>query len=392
MSSKQAKESSLILAIAINSMFLTCYAEASTGYVISADTSLNHTDNVYRVVDSLAQSDTYIMVGPEFNLDGQYSKAALSVNYSGEYAKFTSVDEANYTDHAITLGLELDHTLRFNTNFEAGYQREHEEPGEINRIQLLITEYNQYELKFAEAGFALGRNDSIGQLAINFRTTDREYLNNGLEFLNSINNRISATFSYKIAPKTRLYLDAASNSLNYDPPEGSTRLDNEYEIYSVGVVWNLSNKVRGDVRVGYQSRDYVQEGLQDITGLSYRGKVDWFINSYTTVVVNATRESNDSSIEEVGGFLRTLYGLSVTHQFTEAFGLDAACGYVEDELVYASERVDKRYMYSLGMDYKMNRRMEVWLNFEHNERDSTDSIANFDTNLVSLNLNVTLGD
>ena len=114
--------------------------EDETGFFAKADTTLAHDDNIYRVTDDLAQSDTYLSIAPELKFIGGFGKQRFEFSYTGDYSKFADASDADYTDHDVRAKIRLDHTLKLSTQFEAGYQKEHEEPGYINRIQLNITE------------------------------------------------------------------------------------------------------------------------------------------------------------------------------------------------------------------------------------------------------------
>ena len=118
--------------------------EDETGFFAKADTTLAHDDNIYRVTDDLAQSDTYLSVAPELKLIGGIGKQRFELSYKGDYSKFSNLNDADYTDHDIRTKINFEHTIRLSSKFEAGYQKEHEDPGVIDRIQLNITEYNKY--------------------------------------------------------------------------------------------------------------------------------------------------------------------------------------------------------------------------------------------------------
>lgn len=365
--------------------------EDETGFFAKADTTIAHDDNIYRVTDDLAQSDTYLSIAPELKLIGGFGKQRFELAYNGDYAKFADASEADYTDHDIRAKINFDHSLRFSTRLEAGYQKEHEEPGSINRIQLDITEYNKYNQNFFLAGFAYGSESAIGRIAIDYKRMNQDYTNNNLDFLDFTSDQFAARATYRLAPKTKLYLEGLVTEYDYKLINGF-ELDNTYKRYRAGLTWDFTNKLSGDINIGYQDRDYVLETLRDIDGIAYNGEVIWEINTFTKLALEGKRESIDSSLEQTGGFLRTTYGIGFSHALTELLTIKADAGYAKDELVFSSAREDDRYAYQISLDYKLLRYLTVGVFYTYEERDSSSELADYKANIIGLNIIVSLDD
>lgn len=360
-----------------------------TGFFASADITLAHDDNIYRVTGDLAKSDSYINVKPNIGFIGGVGKHRMELTYKGDLSQFNQNDKADFTDHNIRGRIFLDHSLRFKTRFEASYLEEHEEPGVIQRVQLNLSEYNKYEQNFFGSGFTYGSESSIGQLSFDYGRYDRNYVNNNLDYLDFTNNQFTGRFTYRIAPKTRFYIESIIAEFDY--PEGQNfELDNMYARYRAGVNWEFTNKLSGDLNIGYQDRDYEQDRLFDITGLAYSANVVWAINTFTEVELVANRESIDSSLEETGGFLRSTYGFELSHSLTDLLSTKVSTYYTNDELVFSSAREDERYTFDLAFTYDISRLTELAVNYSYQERDSTDVLANFKANIVGLAVKISL--
>lgn len=366
--------------------------EDDTGFFAKADTTIAHDDNIYRVTDDLAQSDHYLTVSPKLGISGGYGKQRFYLTYDGEYTKFSEAKEADYYDHTVQARAVLDHNLRLKSRFEVGYSKEHEDPGTINRIQLDITEYNKYNQNYFLAGLTYGQASSIGQLTFNYRKTDRDHYSNNLDFLDHVNDQISGRFTYRVAPKTSLYIEALVSDIDYTPPPGFTEIDSKFKLYKAGVSWDFTNKLSGDVNLGYQDRDYKAIVLQDVSGLAYDGKITWLINSFTQVAAKAKRESVDSTLEDTGGFITTSFNIDVEHDLTALLNVKAGLGYGKEEFVFNQNRQDKRLSYQLGIGFDVLRNLSLTANYIHQERDSTLASAVFDSNVISIIATFTFED
>lgn len=379
------------VAIAISTSPAIAQSDAKPGIFAEAKTTISQDDNIYRVTDELAQSDTYLRLAPALKAIGGIGKHRFQVSYTGDYAKFADNSEADFSDHDLRGRIDLGHTLRFNSKFEAGYQKDHEDPGSINRIQLDMSEYNKFDQSFLLAGISYGTEEAIGRIFFDYRRTDKDYTTNNSDFLDFIADQYSGRFTYKIAPNTRVYLDSVITKYDYTPGI-NIELDNTDKRYRAGVKWDFTGKLTGDINIGYQDRDYILENIQDISGLAYDGKITFAINSYTKVIGAAKRESVDSSLEEAGGFLRTTYSVSLNHELTELLKINLDAAYANDELVFSSSREDKRYAYQMGIEYDLLRNVVISAGYTYEKRDSTQSIANYQANVFNISVIVSLED
>lgn len=379
------------IAIVVSTFSANAQTNDEPGLFAEAKTTIAHDDNIYRVTDELAISDTYFRIAPELEAIGGLGKHRFRATYRGDYAKFSDASDADFNDHDLRGEIELKHTLRFSSHFEAGYQKDHETPGSINRIQLDLTEYNKFDQKFFAAGLAYGSEQSIGLLTIDFQRTDKDYTNNNFDYLDFIGDQVSGRFTFRLAPNTRIYAEALMSEFDYTRTL-NFELDNTYKRYRAGISWDFTGKLTGDINLGYQDRDYDLATITDISGLAYDGEISWAINSFTKLVAAAKRESIDSTLEEASGFLRTTYSLTLGHEITERLKINANAGYVNDELVLNSVREDKRYAYQLGLDYELMRNISINTKYSFEERDSTLAIADYKANILSVGINVTMED
>ncbi len=360
------------------------------GFNASSDIAIIKDNNIYRVVESLAQSDKYLRVSPEINLSSAYGKHRFSLIYNGDYAKFSSYDEANFDDHEIEATAILDHSQKLNSFYTAKYTSDHEEPGSLNRVQLGLTEYNKFDQKIFLAGLSYGTDESIGKITGNYQLSNKEYQEIELNYLNFDSQRLLLRFDYRLAAKTRAYISSIYSDYDYYP--SPYELDNKFLQLKAGIIWDISNKLTGDINLGYQERNYRLEQLRDISGLAYDGNIEWAISSYTLFTVGATRQSIDSSIEQSGGFLRTSYSFSLSHEINKRFKIKADFGTAKDNLVSFQDREDKRDAYNLKLIYEFNQYLNVEPYFLFESRKSTEELAEFEAKVIGINLQFLLED
>lgn len=354
------------------------------GFYVVVDSRLSYEDNILRESDANADSDTSLVVAPELTIAGILGKQRFSAIYKGEYAKYSDFSNVDYTDHDISLRADFDYSNRLTSRFDVQYQDKHEDFGDLNTVFVNLNEFNHFTDKGLAGELVYGRQDSFGQLVFRLARNNRDYDNNNQEFRSYERDLASLAFYYRVAPRTRLLAELVYQDYGYNPELGFIDLDNKYKTYQVGVEWAFTNQLEGTVKVGYQDRNYRLDTLRDINGLAYEASIDYTPNTYTKINVAARRESIDSSLETAGGFLRTSYGAGVEHSLTELTKLEAQLTYAKDELVFSSNRQDKRIGGKLGVTYSLLTWVEVGANYSYEERNSTLDAADYKANSINL--------
>jgi len=390
----QTKQTKLITAILLAlSSTATTVANAQsrlTGFSGSAELQLSHDDNIYRTTDEFAQSDTLVTITPQARLAAALGKHQFGVDYNGSYAKHFDLKDADYDDHSISVRADLDHTYRLKTRFEVAYITEHQNPGTVTLVQLDLAEFNTYdEIRYGGSVF-YGGTDSSGRLELRYKNSDVDYTNNDLNFLDNVSNEFGAKLIYRISEKTKTYLEAIYTDYDYTPPTGFQEQDNINIIYRAGISWNFANKLTGDVNAGYQEREFDNQGFRSTSGLTYDGTVTWDISDFTEFKMTASRQALDSTLNELGSFTRNTIGTSIEHGFTERLSLNAEFRYFKDEIDLGLVRNDKRYTYEAGLAYKVTQKISLKGSYRHQSRDSTFSLAEYESNIASISVKIAI--
>lgn len=379
------KKSALAVLLIFNSTQLLAQEE-TIGFSAEAEIKLKHDDNIYRTTDELAVSDSLITLTPQLTAGTAIGKHNLQVSYKGNYSKHFDLSDADYDDHQVTARVNLDHSHRFKTQFDAVYLNKHQDPGSLNRVRQDITEYYLFEETWYQAKASYGTEESIGAIELAYRYSDRDNTNNGLDYLDHTSDRIIGRFVFRASPRTRVYAEAIFTETDYTPPPGFAELDNTDWIYRAGVRWNFANKLTGDVNLGYQDRNFDEE-FRDTSGLTYDASVNWKLSGLTTLDVAASRQAVDSTIEDIGSFTVNAYSARLRHEFTERLMFKTILKFADEEIA-ANSRSDKRYVAEVGAEYEVLPRVTLGTNYSFSKRSSSFELAEFESNVISINVKV----
>jgi hypothetical protein len=372
-------------------VFTTCtllctnvMAEERQGLLLNAELKAQHDDNVLRKVESVA--DSSIQISPQVQYLTHMGKHIFALEYQGEYAAFEDSSELNYDNHDIALYARLDHSLKINSEFKLSYENEIEVPGTNNSTTLLITEFNLTQKKQATAKFYYGTKKSIGQLVLGLDHREFRYTNNLQGYRDVDRNRLSSTFYYRIAPKTRLLIQASIGDYDYITKSQFGDQSSKETFYLAGVEWDITAKTSGTFKLGYQGKNFKKNVYNDITGLSYMLDMTWKPNTYSKIQIGASRMTQESSQLLTSAFVTNSYTLDAEHEITPRTKLKAAYTFDSDDIVTISNRTDKRHNIVLGVDHSLRTWLNISLNYQFIERSSDLDIYEYKANIIGLSL------
>ena len=359
-------------------------AEERQGLLLNAAIEAQYDDNVLRKTDPI--SDSSVRFSPELQYLTHLGKHIFAMQYQGEYAAYKENNKLNYNNHNIALFTRLDHSLKINSEFKLSYKNEIEEPGTNNSSSLLIDQFNQTDKKQATAKFYYGTKQSIGQLVLGLDHREYRYSNNLQSYRNVDRNRLTGTFFYRIAPKTRLLFQTSVGDYDYKIKSQFPDQSSKETFYLAGVEWDITAKTSGTFKLGYQGKNFENKVYNDITGLSYMLDMIWKPNTYSTIEIGASRMTRESSQLLTSAFVTSSYTANAEHEITTRTKLKASYTYDTDDIVTIRSRTDKRHKLVLGVEHSLLTWLNIGIDYQYIERNSDFEIYNYKTNSLGLSL------
>ncbi len=374
-------------AILISTCLMVCTnvnAEERQGLLLNAAVKAQHDSNVLRTNDAV--SDTSLHVSPELTYLTHMGKHIFALNYEGEYTAYKDNTSLNYDDHDISLLARLDHSLKVNTDFKLAYKNKIEVPGINNSITSVLDEFNQTNIKQASAKIYYGTNKSIGQWIVELEHLENRFTNNVQDYRDVDRNKLTGTFFYRVAPKTRLFFQASIGDYDYKIKSRDPDQSSKETFYLAGLEWDLTEQTSGTFKLGYQGKNFEQDVYNDVTGLSYMLDMKWKPNTYTTIEIGASRMTRESSQLLTSAFITNTYSAKAEHEISARTAINATYTYDNDDLVTSQNRTDKRHQLVLGVDHSLLTWLNVSFGYQFIQRDSDFELYNYKANVVGLSL------
>ncbi|WP_157447223.1 outer membrane beta-barrel protein [Catenovulum agarivorans] len=382
---KRVKPSYLLL------LFVSMQAHATNGLTIDVYSSIAHDNNVLR--QNSQTSDTLLTLSPNLALTGKSGKHTYQVSYKGDYHKFNQNSQLNQNQHKTQLIANLDLTAKFTANIELGYEQITEEPGTTSASTELLTQFNTLNKSTGKIDLHYGNKDSIGQIVVAYEYNNYNYTNNLQDYRDFDANKLTGTFFYRLAPKTRMLFQTSLAKLDYldqvAANDTTYNQSSDLNLYLTGVEWAASAKTTGIFKLGYFSKDHVDKNFTDINGLSYFLDVIWQPNSYSKMTLSAERSTQESAqLADAAAYVSTGASIKLQHKLTSKISVLGHYRINNDNLITSQGRSDKRQLYKLSVNHSLANWLEVSLGYAKQTRGSESIFYQYSAGITELGIKI----
>ncbi|MDO6693241.1 outer membrane beta-barrel protein [Aliiglaciecola sp. 3_MG-2023] len=373
----------LILMLIVSACFNSAYAQQHEGFSAVIGANIGHDDNIFRSSEEL--SDQFLQLAPALKLTELYESVQLDAQYKGNYRQYNDLSDLSYAEHEASLKGQYKHTAKFTSELTLGYSNKIEEPGVTNAATSVLDEFTEVSSSSLKAAGTYGTQKSIGQIRVAYDLDKRRYDNNSQSFRDYDSNRLTGTFFYRLAPKTRLLLEASLDDLSYENTVFFD-LSASQNRYLMGVEWTATAKSTGIFKVGYQDINYDNEIYDDISGLAYYLDMVWKPNTYSSIKLGADRSTRESAVEGLPSFISESYSIGLDHKFSAKSKISISYRYRKDDLGSTLSRKDSLSGIEAKYTYSIKRNLEVYADYTNKKRSSEFVLFDYDSNIYMLGI------
>jgi len=358
---------------------------------------LRYDENIFKSATSV-QSSLITMISPKLVIAAEPSKHRFAIEYNGDFARYSDSGPDDYEDHHLEASADLNFSKRSKLELIGSYDDAHDDRGTVltegfDSALNIPPSPDEYELQKILGRFTLGSGTSKGRLVFEGASSDLEYTNHRdrTRFFDRSDVYGDAAFYYSVAPKISLLFDARLTDIDYsnDRPLQESLNSREYR-YRAGVTWDTSAKTKGTIRVGYVQKEFTESALGDFSDPSWEVDVRWSFRSYSHFDVRTARYPSETN--GGGNFVdNTLYSVAWEHEW----GIRLKSRLVASDLDrdYRGSSVSRQQQlrqYKFSLSYQMRRWLSWKAGVEVNSRTSNIQRFEFDGNIYSISLLMTL--
>jgi polysaccharide biosynthesis protein VpsM len=139
------------------------------------------------------------------------------------------------------------------------------------------------------------------------------FVDDGNEFRDRSDNKVSAYFFYKIWPKTALFVEYeyVNTQYNKDIISGSM----EHHAF-FGIRHDVTDKTRGMLKVGYGIKEFDRSGLQAKPNVYVEAQLDHKFTAKTSLILSAVRRTDETDVAQAYSIVETTGNINLLHRFT----------------------------------------------------------------------------
>ncbi len=197
--------------------------------------------------------------------------------------------------------------------------------------------------------------------------------------LDRTENYITLDGYYTVRPKTDIHMRYRRGEIKYD--RKTPLRDASYDELTAGVTGRISPKITGEIRAGYQWRDYDDPARQDFGGGVVVARAVHQMNTRVRTTLDIARGAEESTFGDNSYYAYTSFNLGYEHIMGRKHVARAGAGYRNNdypEAVGGFSREDDIWSFSLGWDYNIRKWAVLGISYEHRKRDSDYPLHDYD--------------
>jgi len=313
----------------------------------------------------------------------------FALRYSLENGDRSDLNSAfDYTDHELSTELDWQANVRNRVSLGWALSDGHSDPSSDNSEQ-----QNEFERTNISFRYTFGADGARGRVILGVTQGDQEFTNNRTGVLSPTagldNEQLTTdlTFSVGLGGASRLVIQAINTESEFDNDTSRKREDLSL---LAGLEWDVTDKTRGNIRLGRSKSDLVQ-GPQTNSS-TWLINISWAPRQQTSFNLSTSRSANNSD-DGIGSFtIATNTSASWSYQWTSRISSVLSFNTTENDFQGAGSRVDDVDTVSLSLSYALKRWLSMGLVFENSERESTinSGLNNFDREQARFVLNMSL--
>lgn len=307
----------------------------------------------------------------------------LDLDYFAELSVFSDNSQENYQNQTLNAGGNL--------NFPGGlyfmvrdiYRDTTDPSSSAEQSDLDPRTRKKLNTALSTLGYKLGEK-SRAELGFSYYTIDYEDPANDRLDRSEVAGR--GTYFYKFWPKTTALFEFVHSSNMFDQLAQTDPQDDSkaYE-FNTGLRFNTDAKLRGDIRVGYEKRDF--ETIGDDDNFVFDADLTWLATPKFTGRISFSRstENAESSTDEF--YTHNEVSVGATHRFTNKLYGSIDFTYYKDD--YNTDREDENAIEVVEAGYYFKEWLRVFVRYEREDFDSTIDLNDYEDNRVSFGIAMT---
>lgn len=360
----------------------------------SLTNGLHYNDNVF-ATDGNEESDFLYTLEPQVAVRSDWNRHAVGLAAGGRLGYYFDETDENFKDAFANASGRLDISSSSVLRGNIDLRREHEERGDPNDAGGAEPTVFYNLAGSVEGSHRFNRvTISAGGEVRHFDYDDVDATGGGTidqDDRDRMQYRPGVRVAYEFLDGYAAFVRAEGDIRRYDQSTDNAGINRDSQGYDLvgGASLDLTGLLFGDIFAGVRQRFFEDSRFDTATNPVVGATLTWVPTGLTTVILKADSEFIESTDANSSGFSSTGVGLTVDHELLRNLILTAGAGFRYDDFEGTS-REDKFFTATAGANYLMNRWLSLGARYVYSNRNSNESGADYDRNLISLLLTAKL--
>jgi hypothetical protein len=331
-------------------------------------------DNIY-ATSQAEVSDTIAVITPLLKVHSHWDRHSLKFEAGASIGRYLDNPSEDYEDLWLEASGNYEISPTSSLFGAAGYYKKHE-GRDVKESDQSADEPTTYDVQSIQLGGRTQVGENVVRLVVSQEKLDFD--NVGTLF-NDDRDRTHSALGLRVTraldKRTRVYLQGVLNQRDYDLISGGVNRDSDGYGAVVGLVKSFGKEDRIEAYAGVLSQEYDDPAFDKVTAADFGLKLQWHPAERYTVTGSLSRTLSETTEEGASGYLLTKLDLQLEKTFSSR--TTGFIGYTYGHYDYQGiGRKDDYNGFSLGLNYRLNRRVQISASYSYHDNDSNDAILN----------------
>ncbi len=359
------------------------------GNIFNADinTKAGYIDN-FLFSESNKESTSFFNIAPTVFIQTEAERNLFQLYGKISYYSFNDFSDDNHNDTTIigkyhykfSQNQRLAFTGSFKDTFE--YRGTGISQGDANAL----TEGDEMQNTFVNAGYYYGQEESVARLSILLGARNSEYTTrrDKTQIFDYEGQYLKGSFDYYLSGKSYFRSEFAYEQVSFD---NNPIIDRDVYSALIGYKWESSIISHVDILLGFETLAFDASDREKDDKFVWKVDVNWSPVEYVNVLFNSTRTFQENNQNGSEYKVVDEYKLNIGHQFTDFVTASISLAIKNQDVIFVDSIREEDYQYAgLLLRYIRNERLNFYLEYNFTGLDSTKEIDNFDRNMISAGL------
>jgi hypothetical protein len=356
----------------------------------SLETALSYDSNYFSTPNK-SSDDSILNIRPTLYAASNWGRHALALTAYGDLSAQYDNDAQNFSSLVTELRGRYDIGSHTWLSGKAGYQRLKQpfnSPNAVTNNQKSVFDVYSAGLSAFHAPGILGVSTSYDFERLNYNRLNEVGSFNNSDQNNRNQQTVTTKLTYRLTENLKPFVRGGYNWRVYDT--NNARNSTGYEVVA-GAVADFGGITSLEAYGGWLAQDYRNSAHNQLNqAIKFGGRFEWNVTSLTSLVMEANRTIEETSLSNFNSYLVSGGSATLTHELRRNVLVEGNLALSRSDFQGTGSRQDDELQTGTGVRWLINRNLYSDVVYNWSRRESSIDTADFRKHVVSWRIGVQL--